>query len=290
MITLQEERNRPRIVSRICGSADTLHTMRLRLTLVLWLTGLVFFSFVSSSNAYSAESKTTCIRPGQTKWEEAWSLLGYFCGNHDGKLDIDEAAVLNTHHLGAVILVMYMSKPREFAMESLKESENMAAEKEYAEAYEAGEVGLAIVTKARWLSCLNKLCELKGGAEFVSPNGFAELDIADLGAAFLALTYSWDTDEIQGVFQKSDMARKGYAVYMKAVLLKGFGTLMPTNIHTGRPAPKLSLKYKVDARVKELSGGSFSPADIVELYHKLPGETVEIKARALSGEEKGVNR
>ncbi len=52
----------------------------------------------------------------------------------------------------------------------------------------------------------------------------------------------------------------------------------------------LALKYKVKSRVKELSGGSFSPADIAELYYRLPGETVEIKARALSGEESGANR
>lgn len=290
MIALQEESNRPRIISRICGSANTIHTMKPRLGLVLWLMGLVFFSFVSSPYAHSAERTTTPIPPQQTKGEETLSLLGYFCGNHDGKLDVVEMAVLSTHHLGAVILVMYVGKPREFAMESLKESKEMAAEKEYAEAYEAGEVGLAIVTKARWLSCLNKLCELKGGAEFMGPNGFAELDMADLGAAFLVLTYSWDTDEIQGMFQKSAMARKGYAVYMKAVLIKGFGTIMPTNIHTRRPAPKLNLRYKVNSRVRELSGGSFSPADIAELYHKIPGETVEIKARALSGEENGVNR
>ena len=266
------------------GSANIVNTTQLRLTLVLLLMGLVFFSFVSSQNAHSAESKT--------RLEESLSLMGYFSGNHDGELDVMEMAGMSNHEVGAVILVMYVNKPREFALESLEESEELAAEKEYAEAHEGGEVGLAIVTKARALSCLEKLFELKGGAESMSPRGFAELDMADLGAAFLALTYSWDTDEIQSLFQKSDMTRKGYAVYMKAVLLKGFGTPygMAPNIHTGRPAPKLSLKYKVYSRVKELSGGSFSPADIAELYHRLPGETVEIKARNLSGEENGANR
>lgn len=261
------------------------------LTLINKMVSTVVMAFliVGGGATAAAENDLNAHGAKQTTEEEAFSLLGYFCGNHDGELDVMEMAVLNTHDLGAVILVMYVSKPREFALESLEESEELAAEKEYAEAHERGEVGLAIVTKARWLSSQDKLFELKGGVEFMSPRGFAELDMADLGAAFLARTYSWDTDEIQSLFQKSVMARKGYAVYMKAVLLKGFWNPIAPSIHTGRPVPKLSLKYEVNSRVKELSGGSFTPADIAELYHKLPGETMEIKARALSSEENDAN-
>ena len=205
--------------------------------------------------------------------DDSLDLLGYFAdmhgGNKDGKFTIKEVAALNDHHLGGVVTVYFLNGSKEFVDEVLEQSRHLAKGGEYKRAYEDQEVGLAIVSKARQLGCLDALKRLKGAEWLSDPDKLARTDMADLGGAFLAGHYSWKTDDIRKVLEQEKHGREGFRIFIVA-LMSGWS---PPNIHNRPSYPELKLEEKVIKKVKEISNGEFSPQVIGSLPDRIPGKT-----------------
>lgn len=201
-------------------------------------------------------------------------LADFYGGNKDGKATMEEIAALNDHHLGGMVAVHFLGRSKEFVDEVLEQSRHLAKGEEYKRAYEDQEVGLAIVLKARQLGCLDALKRLKGAEWFLDPDKCSRTDMADLGGAFLAEHYSWKTDEIRKVLEQEKRGREGFRIFM-VVLMSDWS---PPNIYNRPPYPELPLEEKMIKKVKEVSGGEFSPQAIGSLPDRIPGKTFAKKA------------